>query len=108
MIEDYIGEMAYRVDDFKSAPDNLKHDLDSDTYEVNDLKKYFQEYAPIVKSELSITEPKLDLSIEDNDLPAFVIDEDTQFALLNSLYACPHGVYAMSREIEEIGRASCM
>jgi len=74
--------------------------------EVNDLKKYFEEYAPAVKSEFSVTEPKLELSIEDTDLPAFVIDEDTQFALLNSLYACPHGVYAMSQEIKGLVETS--
>ena len=64
-----------------------------------ELVELFNEYAPKVKSEFSITEPKLELAIEDADLPDFVIDEDTQFALLNALYACPHGVYAMSREI---------
>jgi len=64
-----------------------------------ELFELFNEYAPKVKSEFSITEPKLELAIEDADLPEFVIDEDTQFALLNALYACPHGVYAMSREI---------
>jgi len=64
-----------------------------------ELVELFNEYVPKVKSEFSITEPKLELAIEDADLPDFVIDEDTQFALLNALYACPHGVYAMSREI---------
>ncbi|MBU8891953.1 MAG: aminoacyl-histidine dipeptidase [Bacteroidales bacterium] len=74
--------------------------------EKAELIKYFHEYAPAVKSELAITEPKLELSIEDAGLPGFVVDEDTQFALLNSLYACPHGVYAMSREIEGLVETS--
>ena len=74
--------------------------------EINDLKSYFNEYVPAVKSELSITEPRLELSIEDAELPGFVIDEDTQFTLLYSLYACPHGVYAMSREIEGLVETS--
>ena len=68
--------------------------------EKDELLSYFNEFASAVKSELSVTEPKLELAIEDTNLPEFVVDEDTQFALLNSLYACPHGVYAMSREIE--------
>ena len=74
--------------------------------EINDLNNYFKEYVPAVKSELSITEPRLELSIEDSELPDFVIDEDTQFTLLYSLYACPHGVYAMSREIEGLVETS--
>ncbi len=76
------------------------------TDEKAELIKYFNDYAPAVKSELAITEPKLELTIEDTDLPGFVIDEDAQFALLNSLYACPHGVYAMSREIEGLVETS--
>lgn len=74
--------------------------------ELEELKKYFNEYAPTIKSELSITEPKLDLSLEDAEVPEFLIDEDTQFDLLNALYACPHGVYAMSREIEGLVETS--
>jgi dipeptidase D len=74
--------------------------------EKEELLNYFNEYIPIIKSELSITEPKLQLSMEEADLPEFVIDEDTQFALLNGLYACPHGVYAMSREIEGLVETS--
>ncbi|MEA2105786.1 MAG: aminoacyl-histidine dipeptidase [Bacteroidota bacterium] len=74
--------------------------------EKDELLNYFNEYAPAIKSELSITEPKLELSIEEAVLPEVVIDEDTQFALLNGLYACPHGVYAMSREIDGLVETS--
>lgn len=76
------------------------------TDEKAELINLFNDYAPAVKNELAVTEPKLELSIEETDLPNFVIDEDTQFALLNGLYACPHGVYAMSREIEGLVETS--
>jgi dipeptidase D len=52
-----------------------------------------------VYGELHFTEPNLKISIEATSLPEWVIDEPTQFDLLNSLYACPHGVIAMSRQI---------
>ena len=68
--------------------------------EKSELINLFNDYAPAVKNELAVTEPKLELSIEEADLPKFVIDEDTQFALINGLYACPHGVFAMSQEME--------
>jgi len=70
------------------------------------LIELFNDYATVIKSELSITEPKLELSISESELPDFVIDEDTQFALLNALYACPHGVYAMSIELEGLVETS--
>jgi dipeptidase D len=74
--------------------------------EKAELVNLFNDYVPAIKAELEITETKLELSIEDADLPKFVIDEDTQFALLNSLYACPHGVYAMSMAIEGLVETS--
>ena len=74
--------------------------------EKAELINLFNDFAPAVKNELAVTEPKLELSIEEADLPSFVIDEDTQFALLNGLYACPHGVFAMSREIEGLVETS--
>jgi dipeptidase D len=32
-------------------------------------------------------------------MPQWIIDEPTQYDLLNALYACPHGVIAMSKQI---------
>ncbi|MCG8409796.1 MAG: aminoacyl-histidine dipeptidase [Bacteroidales bacterium] len=76
------------------------------TNEKQDFIALFNDFAPAVKAELQTTEPKLELAIQDADLPKFVIDEDTQFALLNSLYACPHGVYAMSNDIKGLVETS--
>jgi len=75
-------------------------------HEKDALMDLFNEYAPAVKNELAVTEPKLELEIQEADLPKFVIDEDTQFALLNALYACPHGVFAMSMDIEGLVETS--
>ncbi len=74
--------------------------------EKSDLQNYFKDFSQAIKSEFSVTEAKLELTLEDADLPSFVIDEDAQFALLNSLYACPHGVYAMSQEIKGLVETS--
>ncbi len=74
--------------------------------EKDELIKLFNDYATVIKTELALTEPKLELSIENAELPGFVIDEDTQFALLNALYACPHGVYAMSIELKGLVETS--
>ncbi|QZE15473.1 aminoacyl-histidine dipeptidase [Halosquirtibacter laminarini] len=49
-----------------------------------------------MEHEWEMTEPNLDLHIGSTDQPEFVIDQDTQFRLLNALMSCPHGVLAMS------------
>jgi len=52
-----------------------------------------------IQREYKTTEPNLRMKMGTVDTPEFVIDEKTQFNLLNALYACPHGVIEMSREI---------
>lgn len=57
------------------------------------MEKHFQQ-------EYQVTEPTLKLSAEVAEVqPDVVIDEMSQFDLLNGLYACPHGVIAMSQTI---------
>lgn len=71
-----------------------------------ELVKDLESYNDIIRNELRITEPTLAVSIEDCSLPEYVIDETTQFDLLNALYACPHGVLAMSQEIDGLVETS--
>jgi len=49
-----------------------------------------------IENELLSNEPKIRFSLESTDQPGFVTDQITQANLLNSLYACPHGILAMS------------
>ena len=65
-----------------------------------ELEKYIVEYNQIVKNENRIVETDLNVNIEEIKSPAFVIDKFAQSHLLNSVYACPHGVIAMSQEIQ--------
>ena len=60
---------------------------------VNDMEKHF-------KQEYQVTEPGLKVTAEVAEVqPDVVIDEMSQYDLLNGLYACPHGVIAMSQTI---------
>ncbi|NOZ46985.1 MAG: aminoacyl-histidine dipeptidase [Chlorobi bacterium] len=70
------------------------------------LIKYFNEFEKIIKKELTVTEPNLIITLEKVKKPKFTIDKNIQFNLLNSLYACPHGVYEWSREIEGLVQTS--
>lgn len=72
----------------------------------DDLLKDFEQYKNEIISEIQDVEPGLSISIENTSIPEFVIDEPTQFDLLNSLYACPHGVIAMSRHLKGLVETS--
>jgi dipeptidase D len=63
------------------------------------IENDFKVWVKAIKSEFSVTEPKMTLKLEKCEKPAFVIDEDAQFDLLNSLYACPHGVISWSMDM---------
>ncbi len=63
------------------------------------LTDYVNEYNITVKNEFHVTETDLNISIEKSTNPLFIIDLKTQKNLLNAIYACPHGVIAMSQDI---------
>lgn len=73
---------------------------------VGKAKQMFEVYSTDIKKEFQKTEPGLTLSIEKVSSPEFVIDKKTQDALLDSLYACPHGVIAWSQTIEGLVETS--
>ncbi|HLN53203.1 MAG TPA: aminoacyl-histidine dipeptidase [Lentimicrobium sp.] len=71
---------------------------------VNDQKsvgfiEFLENYELTVKAEYKITEPDLKVEASEVSLPEKTMSDDTQHNLLNSLYACPHGVIAMSASI---------
>lgn len=51
-------------------------------------------------------EPKVEITLNSEALPAQVMEKDLSDRLLNALYACPHGVKAMSRDIEGLVETS--
>lgn len=50
----------------------------------------------IIKRELSATEPTLKIELAKTEMPAGLIDEDTQIRLTHAVVACPNGVIRMS------------
>jgi dipeptidase D len=66
---------------------------------VMDFLTYGDRYFGEIRNELQVTEPGLNFTIEPCELPSLVLEPQLQENLLNALYACPHGVIAMSREI---------
>lgn len=64
--------------------------------EVDKFKECFDKMVAKIKAELSVTEPGLAISFDATDMPAFVIDEDTQSRVIKAVYGCPNGVIRMS------------
>lgn len=56
----------------------------------------FNVYAAEMENVWKMTEPGLVLELESTELPENVLDQDSTNKILNGLYACPHGVFAMS------------
>ena len=63
------------------------------------LKKFVNKYNETVKAEFAAVEPDLVVSIEKHAFSEKVMDEKVQSRLVNALYAVPHGVIKMSKDI---------
>jgi dipeptidase D len=70
------------------------------------LQTLFEQHADECRNEFRYTEPKMQQALLPASRPATTIDRATQAHLLNALYACPHGVVAMSRAIENLVETS--
>jgi dipeptidase D len=66
----------------------------------------FDKLVADIKTELKTNEPDLAINCEMAIMPQCLIDYKTQQRLLNTLYACPHGVIAMSPDIPNLVETS--
>lgn len=67
---------------------------------------YLGKFDLMIKSEFATTDSGVTAGIEKHKLPETVIDELTQFDLVWSLQACPHGVLDMSQDIKDFVETS--
>jgi dipeptidase D len=65
----------------------------------NEFNLYVKKCNNLLKDEFRINDPGLVVSVHPTELPSSLIDLSTQERLLNALYACPHGVIAMSADV---------
>jgi len=72
----------------------------------SEFEAYLTGFNRTIKAEYKVTEPALIVSFDKADTPSFVIDKKTQSNLLNGIYACPHGVIAMSQDIDDFVETS--
>ena len=70
------------------------------------LSGIITKFEQIFKAEYHKTEPGLFVKLEATNDYSFAIDKQSSEKLLNSLLACPHGVIAMSQDIENFVETS--
>ncbi|NOU46976.1 MAG: aminoacyl-histidine dipeptidase [Bacteroidales bacterium] len=67
---------------------------------VSHIEKFVNQFFTDLKKEYYVTEPNLKISLTATKAKIDkVVSTDDQMKLINSLYACPHGVIAMSQSI---------
>lgn len=71
-----------------------------------DLLQHLKAYEEAVKVQYQSTDPHLKFSSEATDMPAYVIDTNTQMRLINAISQCPNGVIGMSKSIEGLVETS--
>lgn len=71
-----------------------------------DIRVKLNTFLAEVQNEYKHTEPNLDIQLESTQIPSKVINKSTAERLILALYACPHGVIAMSRDIPELVETS--
>ena len=64
------------------------------------FEKYLKNISREIKNEFSVTEPGMQINQELVETPGEVLRKGAQKRLLNAIYACPHGVVAMSQEMQ--------
>lgn len=70
------------------------------------IESYFKEFTETIKEELQHSEPKLKTSLKKVGHTETVISKKSQDRLLNSIYACPHGVIKWSDTLEGLVETS--
>ncbi len=59
-----------------------------------------------IESEYTKTESNIRIDLESWEMPEFAMDAKTKDTLLTALHACPHGVFAMSQDIDGLVETS--
>jgi len=76
------------------------------TSHKENVRVALNEYIAEIEKEYAGIEPTLEITMESVDAPEYCIDSATSRNLIMSLYAAPHGVISMSRDLEGLVETS--
>lgn len=93
---------------------NLRNAIPREAYAVfgvnseheKGVVRHLNEFAREIVNEYRSIEPSIKLTIERTERPEYCIDSDTSLRLVRALYSAPHGVYAMSKDLEGLVETS--
>ncbi len=93
---------------------NLHNAIAREAYAVFGVKEKYKEdirvklntFLAKVQDEYKKTDPNLDIQLESVQIPSKVMNKKTAEKLILALYACPHGVIGMSRDIDGLVETS--
>ncbi|MCP4551323.1 MAG: aminoacyl-histidine dipeptidase, partial [Bacteroidetes bacterium] len=74
--------------------------------EIDEFKAFINEYLNFAKNELKDNDPGLNISLESIELPASIIDSETQANLFEAVNSCPNGVYGMDKNMPDVVETS--
>ena len=105
-------KVGIRIASFEGG--NLRNAIPREAFAVITLPKakekiflqLLKDTEKIFKNELSVMEPELKLDAETFVMPKYVMDEHTQKAFLNAIYACPNGAMRMSDSVANLVETS--
>ena len=71
-----------------------------------DIRVMINHYIATIESEIGDVEKDFTMTLETTDMPEFYIPQAEATRLLQALYACPHGMMAMSKTMEGLVETS--
>ena len=71
-----------------------------------DIRIMLNHYIATIESEIGDVEKDFTMSLETTDMPETIIPTDKAKVLIQALYACPHGMTAMSKTMEGLVETS--
>jgi len=93
---------------------NLRNAIAREAYAIilipeeneKDIISAVAEFKKMSQAEFSIAEPNMEITVEKTLIPETVIDNESFGEFINAVYACPHGVIAMSQSIDNFVETS--
>ncbi len=78
----------------------------SDKTAIAQIKSWIDDFCSIQIDEFGDIEKDLKITVRETDIPAFIMDEESQKKFLNALTCCPHGVIAWSQDMDDLVETS--
>ncbi len=104
--------LGFRIHEFNGG--NLRNALAREAYAVvlvpeqnsRQLTAEVEAFEKALREEYHVTEPNLRFAAQVTETPQWVMDKESQDILLDLIYALPHGVIAMSQDIDDFVETS--